>query len=134
MLQVSHNYPRKHHVSYLDSFKFVQFELLRKLLEDMFVRSGITEDTQEVCQGSPSTSNSYFPASKLFEYSWPLSDPDAEFYMLQEQVSEYLELRGGAFQRKYPGNLIIKIVVIPRTKAIKIATPCSTGLALYAGS
>lgn len=70
----------------------------------MFTRSAITEDTQEVSQGSPGTSSgSYFPASKLFEYSWPLSDPDAEFFMLQEQVSEYLELRGGAFQRKYPG-------------------------------
>ena len=71
----------------------------------MFVlRSAITEETKEVCQGTPSTSSSsYFPASKLLEYSWPLSDPDAECFMLLEHVSEYLELRGGAFQRKYPG-------------------------------
>ena len=80
----------------------------------MFVRSAITEETQEVCQGSPSTSSSsYFPASKLFEYSWPLSDPDAECFMLQEQVSEYLELRGGAFQRKYPGcHLIYSHIIV----------------------
>lgn len=72
----------------------------------MFVRSVITEET-EASQGSPSSSSSsYFPASKLFEYSWPLSDPDADCFMLQEQVSEYLELRGGAFQRKYPGHFI----------------------------
>jgi len=48
--------------------------------------------------------NSYFPASKLFEYCWPLSDPEAECFMLQEHVSEFLELR--AFQRKYPGNFL----------------------------
>ena len=46
-------------------------------------------------------STSYFPASKLFEYCWPLSDPEADNFMLQEHVSEFLELR--AFQRKYPG-------------------------------
>jgi hypothetical protein len=31
----------------------------------------------------------YFPASKLFEYQWPLGDEGAEHYMLQEHVKEY---------------------------------------------
>ena len=44
----------------------------------------------------------YFPASKLFEYQWPLGDEGAEHYMLQEHVKEYLDIRG--IQRKYPGQ------------------------------
>ena len=44
----------------------------------------------------------YFPASKLFEYQWPLGDEKAEHYMLQEHVKEYLDIRG--IQRKYPGQ------------------------------
>ena len=43
----------------------------------------------------------YFPATRLFEYQWPLGDASAEHYMLQEQVAEYLDIRG--IQRKYPG-------------------------------
>ncbi|XP_065898965.1 PHD finger protein 10-like isoform X2 [Dysidea avara] len=58
------------------------------------------DGTEETEEEDLSVSNSYFPASKLFEYCWPLSDPEAECFMLQEHVSEFLELR--AFQRKYP--------------------------------
>ena len=47
----------------------------------------------------------YFPASKLFEYQWPLGDEGAEHYMLQEHVKEYLDIRG--IQRKYPGQLVV---------------------------
>lgn len=43
----------------------------------------------------------YFPASKLFEYQWPLGNDAAELYILQEHVKEYLDIRG--IQRKYPG-------------------------------
>ena len=44
-----------------------------------------------------------FPAERLFEYQWPRDDPSAEFYLLQEQVAEYLGINGvRSFQRKYP--------------------------------
>ena len=43
----------------------------------------------------------YFPASRLFEYQWPLGSDGAEFFILQEQVKEFLDIRG--IQRKYPG-------------------------------
>ena len=46
----------------------------------------------------------YFPASKLFEYQWPLGEEGAEHYMLQEHVKEYLDIRG--MQRKYPGQSV----------------------------
>ncbi|XP_048457193.1 PHD finger protein 10-like isoform X2 [Rhincodon typus] len=36
-------------------------------------------------------SSSYFPAEMLTEYKWP-ADDTGEYYMLQEQVSEYLDL------------------------------------------
>ena len=44
----------------------------------------------------------YFPASRLFEYQWPLGPEGSEFYILQEQVKEFLDIRG--IQRKYPGE------------------------------
>ena len=44
----------------------------------------------------------YFPASKLLEYEWPRGAEGAEHYMLQEQVAEFLDIRG--IQRKYPGT------------------------------
>lgn len=43
---------------------------------------------------------SYFPAENLIEYKWP-PDETGEYYMLQEQVSEYLGVT--SFKRKYPG-------------------------------
>ena len=51
----------------------------------------------------------YFPASKLFEYQWPLGEEKAEHYMLQEHVKEYLDIRG--IQRKYPGQWLARIEV-----------------------
>ncbi len=42
----------------------------------------------------------YFPAENLTEYKWP-PDDTGEYYMLQEQVSEYLGVT--SFKRKYPG-------------------------------
>ena len=44
----------------------------------------------------------YFPASKLLEYEWPRGAEGAEHYMLQEQVAEFLDIRG--IQKKYPGT------------------------------
>lgn len=43
---------------------------------------------------------SYYPAENLIEYKWP-PDETGEYYMLQEQVSEYLGVT--SFKRKYPG-------------------------------
>lgn len=43
----------------------------------------------------------YFPAENLTEYKWP-PDDTGEYYMLQEQVSEYLGVT--SFKRKYPGK------------------------------
>ena len=49
-----------------------------------------------------SENRDYFPASRLFEYKWPLHDEQAEQYFLQEQVAEFLGIRG--IQHKYPGE------------------------------
>ncbi|XP_060062435.1 PHD finger protein 10-like [Ylistrum balloti] len=43
--------------------------------------------------------NHTFPASKVFEYQWP-KDSSGEYYMLQEQISEFLAVK--SFKRKYP--------------------------------
>nr|XP_060618498.1 PHD finger protein 10-like [Anolis sagrei ordinatus] len=42
---------------------------------------------------------SYFPAENLIEYKWPPAETGV-YYMLQEQVSEYLGVT--SFKRKYP--------------------------------
>jgi len=39
-------------------------------------------------------------AETLYEFQWPLDDPNADYYMLQEQLTEYLGLK--SFRRKYP--------------------------------
>ena len=41
-------------------------------------------------------------STNIFEYKWPLGNPESPTYILQEQIAEYLEIRG--FSRKYPGN------------------------------
>lgn len=49
----------------------------------------------------------YFPAENLTEYKWP-PDDSGEYYMLQEQVSEYLGVT--SFKRKYPGKYLKKVI------------------------
>ncbi|XP_061173119.1 PHD finger protein 10-like [Saccostrea echinata] len=44
-------------------------------------------------------SQEHITANKLFEYQWP-TDSSGEYYMLQEQVCEYLGVK--SFKRKYP--------------------------------
>ena len=44
----------------------------------------------------------YFPASRLFEYLWPQDGDGGDFYILQEQVKEFLDIR--RIQRIYPGK------------------------------
>ena len=40
-------------------------------------------------------------AESLVEYKWPLNDSAAETFMIQEQVSQFLDIL--SFKRKYPG-------------------------------
>jgi hypothetical protein len=40
-------------------------------------------------------------AEHIFEYQWPQGDPNAEFYVVQEQISDYLGVV--SFKRKHPG-------------------------------
>ncbi|XP_015686108.1 PHD finger protein 10-like, partial [Protobothrops mucrosquamatus] len=57
-------------------------------------------DSSRSCEtSSQDLSFSYFPAENLIEYKWP-PDETGEYYMLQEQVSEYLGVT--SFKRKYP--------------------------------
>lgn len=58
------------------------------------------------CYFSFRSSLTYFPAENLTEYKWP-PDDSGEYYMLQEQVSEYLGVT--SFKRKYPGKPEIRI-------------------------
>ena len=51
-------------------------------------------------------------ASNIFVYKWPPVDEAKEngqvpeTYVLQEQISEYLDIK--SFKRKYPGRLYLK--------------------------
>ena len=70
----------------------------------------------------------------LFEYHWPVEDPLAEIFFLQEQVSEYLGVK--SFKRKYP-DLKRRIVEMAerdflRGHKVVSETQCDLGLtALY---
>ncbi|KAM9665915.1 PHD finger protein 10 isoform 3-T3 [Trichechus inunguis] len=58
-------------------------------------------DSSRSCEtSSQDLGFSYYPAENLIEYKWP-PDETGEYYMLQEQVSEYLGVT--SFKRKYPG-------------------------------
>ncbi|XP_015447371.1 PHD finger protein 10 isoform X2 [Pteropus alecto] len=57
-------------------------------------------DSSRSCEtSSQDLGFSYYPAENLIEYKWP-PDETGEYYMLQEQVSEYLGVT--SFKRKYP--------------------------------
>lgn len=43
----------------------------------------------------------------LFEYQWVTGDSGVEWYMLQEHVAEFLDIRG--LQRRYPGEWSVRI-------------------------
>ncbi|KAI0212002.1 PHD finger protein 10 [Lamellibrachia satsuma] len=57
-------------------------------------RPGITAEIEE-----EDNEDHTMPAGKLIEYQWP-QEKGSEWYMLQEQVSEYLDIV--SFKRKYP--------------------------------
>ncbi|XP_018415488.1 PREDICTED: PHD finger protein 10 isoform X2 [Nanorana parkeri] len=73
--------------------------------------------------------SSYFPAENLVEYKWP-SDETGEYYMLQEQVSEYLGIT--SFKRKYPDlerrDLTHKEKLYLRELNVITETQCTLGL------
>ncbi|XP_073407953.1 PHD finger protein 10 isoform X4 [Dendrobates tinctorius] len=87
-------------------------------------------------ESSPSCENSnqdfgssYFPAENLVEYKWP-ADETGEYYMLQEQVSEYLGIT--SFKRKYPDlerrDLSHKEKLYLRELNVITETQCTLGL------
>ncbi|KAF7710702.1 PHD finger protein 10 [Silurus meridionalis] len=71
----------------------------------------------------------YFPAENLTEYKWP-PDDSGEYYMLQEQVSEYLGVT--SFKRKYPDlerrDLSHKEKLYLREQNVITETQCTLGL------
>ncbi|CAL1603915.1 unnamed protein product [Knipowitschia caucasica] len=71
----------------------------------------------------------YFPAENLTEYKWP-PDDTGEYYMLQEQVSEYLGVT--SFKRKYPEmerrDLSHKEKLYLREQNVITETQCTLGL------
>ncbi|XP_051504927.1 PHD finger protein 10 isoform X2 [Myxocyprinus asiaticus] len=71
----------------------------------------------------------YFPAENLTEYKWP-ADDTGEYYMLQEQVSEYLGVT--SFKRKYPDlerrDLSHKEKLYLREQNVITETQCTLGL------
>ncbi|KAG8444351.1 hypothetical protein GDO86_009512 [Hymenochirus boettgeri] len=73
--------------------------------------------------------SSYFPAENVIEYKWP-PDETGEYYMLQEQVSEYLGVT--SFKRKYPDlerrDLSHKEKLYLRELNVITETQCTLGL------
>uniref|UniRef100_A0A672M1B3 PHD finger protein 10 n=1 Tax=Sinocyclocheilus grahami TaxID=75366 RepID=A0A672M1B3_SINGR len=63
-------------------------------------RMGSGDSSRSCDTSSHELGPTYFPAENLTEYKWP-PDDTGEYYMLQEQVSEYLGVT--SFKRKYPG-------------------------------
>ncbi|XP_053566972.1 PHD finger protein 10 isoform X2 [Bombina bombina] len=87
-------------------------------------------DSSPSCENSNQDFGSnYFPAENLTEYKWP-SDETGEYYMLQEQVSEYLGVT--SFKRKYPDlerrDLSHKEKVYLREQNVITETQCTLGL------
>ncbi|KAK7806846.1 hypothetical protein U0070_026738 [Myodes glareolus] len=85
-------------------------------------------DSSRSCETS-SQDLSYYPAENLIEYKWP-PDETGEYYMLQEQVSEYLGVT--SFKRKYPDlerrDLSHKEKLYLRELNVITETQCTLGL------
>ncbi|XP_025940872.1 PHD finger protein 10 isoform X4 [Apteryx rowi] len=87
-------------------------------------------DSSRSCEtSSQDLGFSYFPAENLIEYKWP-PDETGEYYMLQEQVSEYLGVT--SFKRKYPDlerrDLSHKEKLYLRELNVITETQCTLGL------
>ncbi|KAM4770658.1 PHD finger protein 10 isoform 2-T2 [Rhinophrynus dorsalis] len=93
-------------------------------------RCTASEDSSPSCENSNQDfGSSYFPAENLIEYKWP-PDETGEYYMLQEQVSEYLGVT--SFKRKYPDlerrDLSHKEKLYLRELNVITETQCTLGL------
>ncbi|VTJ86538.1 Hypothetical predicted protein [Marmota monax] len=87
-------------------------------------------DSSRSCEtSSQDLGFSYYPAENLIEYKWP-PDETGEYYMLQEQVSEYLGVT--SFKRKYPDlerrDLSHKEKLYLRELNVITETQCTLGL------
>lgn len=87
-------------------------------------------DSSRSCEtSSQDLGFSYYPAENLIEYKWP-PDEAGEYYMLQEQVSEYLGVT--SFKRKYPDlerrDLSHKEKLYLRELNVITETQCTLGL------
>ncbi|XP_074189977.1 PHD finger protein 10 isoform X4 [Rhinolophus sinicus] len=87
-------------------------------------------DSSRSCEtSSQDLGFSYYPAENLIEYKWP-PDETGDYYMLQEQVSEYLGVT--SFKRKYPDlerrDLSHKEKLYLRELNVITETQCTLGL------
>ncbi|KAI4830986.1 hypothetical protein KUCAC02_002587 [Chaenocephalus aceratus] len=92
-------------------------------------RIGSGDSSRSCDTSSQDLGPTYFPAENLTEYKWP-SDDAGEYYMLQEQVSEYLGVT--SFKRKYPDmerrDLTHKEKLYLREQNVITETQCTLGL------
>uniref|UniRef100_W5NEL2 PHD finger protein 10 n=1 Tax=Lepisosteus oculatus TaxID=7918 RepID=W5NEL2_LEPOC len=91
-------------------------------------RMGSGDSSRSCDTSSQDLGSTYFPAENLIEYKWP-SDDTGEYYMLQEQVSEYLGVT--SFKRKYPDlerrDLSHKEKLYLREQNVITETQCTLG-------
>ncbi|XP_056326856.1 PHD finger protein 10 [Danio aesculapii] len=92
-------------------------------------RMGSGDSSRSCDTSSHELGPTYFPAENLTEYKWP-PDDTGEYYMLQEQVSEYLGVT--SFKRKYPEmerrDLSHKEKLYLREQNVITETQCTLGL------
>ncbi|XP_043923740.1 PHD finger protein 10 [Protopterus annectens] len=92
-------------------------------------RMGSGDSSRSCDTSSQDFGSHYFPAENLIEYKWP-PDETGEYYMLQEQVSEYLGVT--SFKRKYPDlerrDLSHKEKLYLREMNVITETQCTLGL------
>ncbi|XP_061820264.1 PHD finger protein 10 [Nerophis lumbriciformis] len=92
-------------------------------------RMGSGDSSRSCDTSSQEFGPTYFPAENLTEYKWP-PDDTGEYYMLQEQVSEYLGVT--SFKRKYPDmerrDLSHKEKLYLREQNVITETQCTLGL------
>jgi len=59
-------------------------------------------------------------ADTLFEYRWPLDDEHSDYWMLQEQVSTFLNVK--SFRRKHPGEFYFLLAIHSATYSLHLLT------------
>ncbi|XP_056105841.1 PHD finger protein 10 isoform X2 [Rhinichthys klamathensis goyatoka] len=106
--------------------------LMNNYETQMSHQSTVVQENDTSCDADMKTNlnpPTYFPAENLTEYKWP-PDDTGEYYMLQEQVSEYLGVT--SFKRKYPDmerrDLSHKEKLYLREQNVITETQCTLGL------